>query len=61
MHDATRETIRFDDLKWISPVETVDDLPEADGEQTLLCYVQGEDAVYELTNGIWVKSASMGQ
>lgn len=61
MTDATRETVRFDDLRWINPVESVDDLPEVDSEQGVLCYVQGEDAVYQLTNGIWVLSADISQ
>lgn len=60
MSDPSRETVRFDDLKWIAPVNSVDDLPEIEDEQTLLCYVESEDAVYQLTNGIWVRGQQLG-
>ena len=61
MHDPSRETVRFDDLKWIAPVDTVEELPQIEDERSLLCYVQAEDAVYQLTNGIWVKGKEISQ
>ena len=62
MPDPTRETVRFNDLKWIAPVENVRDLPEVENSDVdLLCYVQGEDAVYRLSNGVWTKKEEIGQ
>ncbi len=64
MRDSSRETVRFDNLKWMPPVERVEDLPpatEEDADIEYFCYVQSEDAVYFRTNGIWVKSEDRGR
>ncbi len=54
-----QETVRFDDVRWISPVDTIDDLPMDVTGKGLLCYVQTEDAIYQFTNGIWIKGADL--
>ena len=59
MTDPSRDTVRFDEIRWLPPVESVNLLPVEGVSDGALCYVQGEDAVYTLTNGIWVKGADM--
>ena len=56
---SNRETVRFDDMRWIPPVDTVDELPMDVGADALLCYVQADDAIYQLTSGIWIKGADL--
>ena len=53
-----RETVRFDEVSWVPPAESVDHLP-LDAAEGAMCYVQSEDAVYAMTNGIWVKKADL--
>lgn len=54
--ESTRETIKFDEVRWLPPAESIDNLP-ADASDGSLCYVQAEDAVYRQVNGIWVLGA----
>lgn len=56
---SNRETVRFDDMRWIPPVDTVDELPTDVATDALLCYVQADDAIYQLNSGIWIKGADL--
>jgi hypothetical protein len=55
MSDPMAKTQRFEDLRWLAPVETSAFLPR-DQEDGALCYVQDESAMYEVRAGAWVKT-----
>ena len=58
--DSSRDTVRFEQGQWLPPVEHIDQLPETPVPDGTLCYVQDENAVYRLHNGIWLKGAELG-
>lgn len=54
------ETLMFEEMNWLSPVESVDVLQVTGVPENSLCYVQGENAVYQFVEGVWVKQSSKG-
>lgn len=56
-----QKTAMFDDMPWLAPAETVDDLPTRSVGEGSVCYVKSESAVYRYTCGVWVLDASVGR
>ena len=59
MGDSTSETIQFDEMAWIPPVECVENLPMRELRDGTLCYANREDSIYRDHNGIWIKRANI--
>lgn len=57
---SSRDTVRFEEGQWVPPVETAERLPVGALRDGTLCYVQDENAVYRLHNGIWLKTSELG-
>lgn len=59
MSSEHQKTAMFDDITWLPPVETVDDLP-GDANDDSVCYVKAENAVYRCVTGVWVRDFAKG-
>lgn len=52
------KTERFDDLRWLPPVDTAAQLPKDDDIRPgAACFVTSEAAVYDYFDGRWTKQA----
>lgn len=53
MSTDDKATEFFEDMRWLPPVDTVDDLPTDEAREGHLCFVSSESAVYKFTGGEW--------
>lgn len=62
MNPEDVDTVQFEDRRWLEPAASVDQLPAGDDVRDGdMCLVRDEGAVYEFTNGVWVKEVLMGE
>ena len=58
MPDDEKATEFFEHMRWLPPVDTLEQLAEQDAREGHLCFVSAESAVYRYQDGEWRLEAS---
>jgi hypothetical protein len=51
-------TQHYSDMRWVTPVNSVADLPTEGVEEGALCFVDAEQRIYQFVGGEWITSDS---